>query len=110
MFDHKLAMTFDAALRPELHAQSPVINPSRFNLNRTATLSALILLAAGQTQMAALANPQPPTSSAPTLYATQAEAEKAAKEHFHCSGAHQMGNQWMPCSTHNMVQPNSHQQ
>jgi hypothetical protein len=49
----------------------------------------------------AWANPKPhQEGSAPALYATQAEAAKAAKEHFHCSGAHRMGNQWMPCSSH----------
>jgi hypothetical protein len=41
-----------------------------------------------------LANPMP------ALYATKAEAEAAAKQHFHCSGAHQMGKQWMPCAKH----------
>jgi hypothetical protein len=34
------------------------------------------------------------------MYATQAEAEKAAKLHFNCTGAHKMGNQWMPCAQH----------
>lgn len=36
----------------------------------------------------------------PALYATQAEAEKAASAHFNCTGAHRMGDQWMPCSQH----------
>jgi hypothetical protein len=36
----------------------------------------------------------------PALYATQAEAEEAARRHFNCSGAHRMGNQWMPCASH----------
>ena len=36
----------------------------------------------------------------PALYPTQAEAEKAAKLHFNCTGAHKMGNQWMPCAKH----------
>ncbi|MFM7676953.1 MAG: DUF3721 domain-containing protein [Synechococcus sp.] len=34
------------------------------------------------------------------MYATQAEAEKAAKLHFNCTGAHRMGDQWMPCAKH----------
>lgn len=38
-------------------------------------------------------------SATPGLYATKAEAEAAAKD-FHCTGAHQMGDQWMPCSVH----------
>ena len=37
--------------------------------------------------------------AAPGLYATQAEAEAAAKT-FHCTGAHQMGERWMPCAEH----------
>ena len=32
-----------------------------------------------------------------TLYATKTEAEKAASK-FNCTGAHQMGDQWMPCA------------
>ena len=39
-------------------------------------------------------------AAVPALYATQAEAEQAARKHFHCEGAHRMGNQWMPCSQH----------
>jgi hypothetical protein len=35
----------------------------------------------------------------PATYATKAEAERAAKQ-FHCTGAHQMGERWMPCNTH----------
>ncbi|MGA0021506.1 MAG: hypothetical protein ACO3GW_05010 [Vulcanococcus sp.] len=44
----------------------------------------------------ALANP----NGVPALYDTKAEAEAAAKKHFNCTGAHQMGNQWMPCDKH----------
>jgi hypothetical protein len=33
------------------------------------------------------------------MYATKAEAEKAATK-FNCTGAHQMGDQWMPCAKH----------
>jgi len=40
------------------------------------------------------------TEGVPALYATKAEAEVAAKKHFNCTGAHQMGKQWMPCSKH----------
>jgi hypothetical protein len=41
-----------------------------------------------------------PTDGVPALYPTQAEAEKAARQHFNCTGAHRMGNQWMPCAKH----------
>jgi hypothetical protein len=39
------------------------------------------------------------SSAVPATYATKAEAEKAAKK-FHCTGAHQMGDRWMPCDRH----------
>ena len=35
----------------------------------------------------------------PALFDSKREAEKAAKN-FNCTGAHKMGNKWMPCSTH----------
>ncbi|QNI58848.1 uncharacterized conserved secreted protein (DUF3721) [Synechococcus sp. BIOS-U3-1] len=34
-----------------------------------------------------------------TIFNTKAEAEAAAPG-FDCKGAHKMGNQWMPCSSH----------
>jgi hypothetical protein len=33
------------------------------------------------------------------IFATKAEAEAAAAQ-VHCQGAHRMGDQWMPCSSH----------
>ena len=39
------------------------------------------------------------TNKTPALFETEAEAEKAAKN-FNCTGAHQMGNKWMPCESH----------
>lgn len=36
----------------------------------------------------------------PALYPTRAEAEQAARLHFHCAGAHRMGQHWMPCARH----------
>lgn len=36
---------------------------------------------------------------APALYPTKAAAEEAAKT-YHCTGAHPMGDQWMPCASH----------
>ena len=35
----------------------------------------------------------------PALFETSKEAEKAAIS-FNCTGAHKMGNKWMPCATH----------
>ena len=34
-----------------------------------------------------------------SLFDTRREAEKAAKE-FDCTGAHKMGDKWMPCQSH----------
>ena len=35
----------------------------------------------------------------PALFETRKEAEKAA-QNFNCTGAHKMGDTWMPCETH----------
>tara|TARA_Y100001968_G_scaffold263876_1_gene252589 strand:+ start:1204 stop:1446 length:243 start_codon:yes stop_codon:yes gene_type:complete len=39
--------------------------------------------------------------SSRALFKTRAEAEKAAKD-FNCTGAHKMGDRWMPCKSHNL--------
>ncbi len=39
------------------------------------------------------------TYRTPALFETKAEAEKATKD-FNCTGAHKMGNKWMPCKSH----------
>ena len=38
-------------------------------------------------------------SQTPALFETKADAAKAAKN-FNCTGAHRMGNKWMPCKSH----------
>lgn len=48
------------------------------------------------------------TGGVPALYATKAEAEAAAKKHFNCTGAHPMGNQWMPCTKHGQTNGSAH--
>ncbi|MFN9872905.1 MAG: DUF3721 domain-containing protein [Cyanobacteriota bacterium] len=63
-----------------------------------AAIGAHLLFAA-----AGLAAPAAGSGGVPAMYATQAEAEKAAKLHFNCTGAHKMGNQWMPCAKHGDV-------
>ena len=45
------------------------------------------------------------TNGTPALFETKAEAEKAAKD-FNCTGAHKMGDQWMPCKTHKVHEKN----
>ena len=44
----------------------------------------------------------------PALFDTRVEAEKAAKE-FNCTGAHKMGDKWMPCKNHKDHQGNTKQ-
>ena len=39
------------------------------------------------------------TKGTPSLFETKIEAEKAAKD-FNCTGAHKMGDKWMPCKSH----------
>ena len=34
-----------------------------------------------------------------SIFDTKIEAEKAAKD-FNCTGAHRMGEKWMPCKSH----------
>lgn len=75
-----------------------------FRLSNAALTSAVLLLTHGP----ALANTPATQGGVPAMYATQAEAEQAAKAHFNCTGAHRMGNQWMPCSTHGTPPANGH--
>ncbi|MEB3261245.1 MAG: DUF3721 domain-containing protein [Cyanobacteriota bacterium] len=75
---------------------------------RRLQVPALVLLALGAISSTpggalvttAVAQTKPANSPIPATYATRAEAEKAAKEHFQCTGAHQMGQHWMPCAQH----------
>ncbi len=39
------------------------------------------------------------TNGTPALFETKEEAEKAAKD-FNCTGAHKMGDKWIPCKSH----------
>jgi len=41
------------------------------------------------------------------MYATKAEAEKAASK-FNCTGAHPMGDKWMPCAKHGDAKTHAH--
>ena len=41
----------------------------------------------------------------PALFDTRKEAKKAAKN-FNCTGAHKMGDKWMPCATHELHEKN----
>ena len=68
-----------------------------------AALGANLLLAT-----AGMAAPASGTGGVLALYPTQAEAERAAMLHFNCTGAHRMGNQWMPCASHAGAQGSPH--
>ena len=71
--------------------------PEVSGIKKLPRLFSLVALAVG---IQFLGTAQANTGGVPALYATKAEAEAAAKKHFNCTGAHPMGNQWMPCSTH----------
>jgi hypothetical protein len=74
-------------------------------VRRLPQLFGLIAIAAGIELSGAV---QANTGGVPALYATKAEAETAAKQHFNCTGAHQMGTQWMPCDKHHQSSSSSH--
>ena len=74
------------------------IHPSPWPTRVAVAIGANLLFSA-----AGLAAPAAGSGGVPALYPTQAEAEKAAKLHFNCTGAHKMGNQWMPCAKHGDV-------
>lgn len=78
----------------------PQVSPKRLG---SAIVSIISLAASSVVGATAQAN----TGGLPALYATKAEAEAAAKQHFNCTGAHQMGNQWMPCTTHGQPSGNT---
>ena len=64
------------------------------------TMNRLLLIALATTCVPSIACAQQSTQGAvPAMYATKAEAEQAAPQ-FNCSGAHQMGDKWMPCVNH----------
>jgi len=70
-------------------------HPSQWPTRVAVAIGANLLFSA-----AGLAAPAAGSGGVPALYPTQAEAEKAAKLHFNCTGAHKMGDQWMPCAKH----------
>jgi hypothetical protein len=71
--------------------------PQVSGIKKLPEVCSLVAIAASiQLVGSAQANP----GGVPALFATKAEAEAAAKKHFNCTGAHQMGHQWMPCSKH----------
>jgi hypothetical protein len=75
------------------------IVPSPWAVRAAAAIGANLILS-----VASHAAPAAGSSGVPALYPTQAEAEKAARLHFNCTGAHRMGNQWMPCDKHGAAQ------
>ncbi len=78
----------------------PTASPQRLAATLTGAFSIAICSALG-------AYAQANSGGVPAMYATKAEAEAAAKKHFNCTGAHPMGNQWMPCATHGQSSGNA---
>tara|TARA_B100000700_G_scaffold231053_1_gene255646 strand:+ start:629 stop:823 length:195 start_codon:yes stop_codon:yes gene_type:complete len=50
-------------------------------------------------------NPQ--SNGTTAQFKTKSEAEKAAKN-FNCTGAHRMGEKWMPCKNHTSHEETKH--
>jgi len=68
----------------------------------------LLLLVAASACLSSVAVAQhTPSGADPAMYPTKAEAEKAAPK-FKCTGAHQMGDQWMPCAKHGDAKTHAH--
>ena len=59
---------------------------------------ATLIIASGSFLLMGCSNGDP-QSGTPALFQTKSEAEKAAKN-FDCTGAHKMGDKWMPCKSH----------
>jgi hypothetical protein len=89
-----------------------VLRPGRVGLGSSAWLVALgaplLLILPGVARATPATLSTPVKTAVPALYPTRAEAEKAARLHFHCTGAHRMGDQWMPCALHDPAQRGSH--
>ena len=66
------------------------------------SLTVFLLTSAGALAQSTAQTVEEKTGQA--VAATESAAEKAAK-HFHCTGAHQMGDKWMPCATHAELEP-----
>jgi len=66
-------------------------------LNKTFRLSPFILI----TLLFGVGCTSKVEEKTPALFDTRREALKAAKS-FNCTGAHKMGDKWMPCATHEL--------
>ena len=66
-------------------------------MNNLKSILSTIIVSVSFSLMGCSSNPQ--TSGTPALFDTKAEAEKAAMD-FNCTGAHKMGEKWMPCKSH----------
>ena len=90
-----------AAVQRLVAIVSPLLLIGAATAQPTPTKSAIPTKTATPAKSATPAKTAVPSKTAvPTLYPTRAEAEKAARLHFHCSGAHPMGSHWMPCAQH----------
>ena len=66
-------------------------------MNNLRSIFTTIIISISFSLMGCSGNSQ--TNGTPALFETKAEAEKAAKD-FNCTGAHKMGDKWMPCKSH----------
>lgn len=82
-----------------------LVSPTAAMCGLQRRLSLIAVAAAAAPLLAAPAEASP--AGVPAVYATKAEAEEAAKAHFNCTGAHPMGQQWMPCQKHGQASSSS---
>lgn len=94
----------DTVFRAMSLSSMPQPHPLTRALIRKSSLLAVNLVLA----LAASAEPVMSKGAVPALYPTKAAAEKAAKLHFNCLGAHKMGDQWMPCASHGSAEGSQH--
>ncbi len=66
-------------------------------MNNLKTILSILIIPISYLLMGCSDNSQ--TSGTTALFDTKREAETAAKD-FNCTGAHKMGEKWMPCKSH----------
>ena len=75
-------------------AAKQILTCRLLNLNKK-----LFILAYASTLILIACSNEAQKSGTPALFSSKAEAEAEAKN-FNCTGAHKMGEKWMPCMSH----------